>query len=104
MFEGLRGRTQDVVGADYRRKYNEPVEVTENSEKEDNSDYQICICIKIRDGDEYYVDDCKENWDILNNLNNETSCFIYLIDSSEREGGILGIRVSEIVAFYPEED
>lgn len=102
MFEGLRGRAQDAIDVDYRREYNEPVEVTENNEKEDNSDYQIYI--KIRDGDEYYVDDCKENWDILNNLNNETSCFIYLTDSSEREGGLLGIRVSEIVAFYPEED
>lgn len=101
MFEGLRGRTQGVVDVDYRREYNEPVEVTETNEEEDNLDYQICI--KVRD-DEYYVDDCKENWDILNNLNNETSCFIYLKDSSEREDGILGIRVSEIVAFYLEED
>lgn len=101
MFEGLRGRTQGVVDADYRREYNEPVEVAETNEEEDNLDYQICI--KVRD-DEYYVDDCKENWDILNNLNNETSCFIYLKDSSEREDGILGIRVSEIVAFYLEED
>lgn len=101
MFEGLRGRTQGVVDVDYRREYNEPVEVTETNEEEDNLDYQICI--KVRD-DEYYVDDCKENWDILNNLNNETSCFIYLKDSSEREDGLLGIRVSEIVAFYLEED
>lgn len=102
MFEGLRGRTQGVVDVDYRREYNEPVEVAETNEEEDNLDYQICI--KVRDDDEYYVDDCKENWDILNNLNNETSCFIYLKDSSEREDGILGIRVSEIVAFYLEED
>lgn len=102
MFEGLMGRTQGVVDADYRREYNEPVEVAETNEEEDNLDYQICI--KVRDDDEYYVDDCKENWDILNNLNNETSCFIYLKDSSEREDGILGIRVSEIVAFYLEED
>ena len=102
MFEGLRGRTQGVVDADYRREYNEPVEVAETNEEEDNLDYQICI--KVRDDDEYYVDDCKENWDILNNLNNETSCFIYLKDSSEREDGILGIRVSEIVVFYLEED
>lgn len=102
MFEGLRGRTQDAIDVDYRREYNEPVEVAETSEEEGNLDYQICI--KVRDDDEYYVDDCKENWDILNNLNNETSCFIYLKDSSEREDGILGIRVSEIVAFYPEED
>lgn len=102
MFEGLRGRTQGVVDADYRREYNEPVEVAETNEEEDNLDYQICI--KVRDDDEYYVDDCKENWDILNNLNNETSCFIYLKDSSEREDGILGIRVSEIVAFYLEEN
>jgi hypothetical protein len=101
MFEGLRGRTQGVVDVDYRREYNEPVEVAETNEEEDNLDYQICI--KVRD-DEYYVDDCKENWDILNNLNNEISCFIYLKDSSEREDGILGIRVSEIVAFYLEED
>lgn len=101
MFEGLRGRTQGVVDVDYRREYNEPVEVAETNEEEDNLDYQICI--KVRD-DEYYVDDCKENWDILNNLNNETSCFIYLKDSTERENGILGIRVSEIIAFYPEED
>lgn len=102
MFEGLRDRTQGVVDADYRRKYNEPIEVAETNEEEDNLDYQICI--KVRDDDEYYVDNCKENWDILNNLNNETSCFIYLKDSSEREDGILGIRVSEIVAFYLEED
>ena len=102
MFKGLRGRAQGVIDTDCKRDYNEPVEVTESNEEENNSDYQICI--KVRDGDEYYVDDCKENWDILNNLNNETSCFIYLKDSSEREDEILGIRVSEIVAFYLEED
>lgn len=102
MFEGLRGKPQGIIDEDYRRDYNESVEATEDNEEEDNSDYQICI--KVRDDDEYYVDDCKENWDILNNLNNETSCFIYLKDSSEREDGILGIRVSEIIAFYLEED
>lgn len=47
MFEGLRGRTQGVVDADYRREYNEPVEVAETNEEEDNLDYQICI--KVRD-------------------------------------------------------
>lgn len=101
MFEGFRGRAQGVIDTDYRRDYSEPVEVTESNEEENNSDYRICI--KARDDDEYYVDDCKENWDILNNLNNETSCFVYLKDSMERDDGILGIRVSEIIVFYLEE-
>lgn len=101
MFEGLRCKTQGVVDEDYRRDYNESVEAIEDNEEEDNSD--LVICIKLRDGTEYYVDDCKENWDIFNNLNNDTSCFIYLKDSTEHKDGVLGIRVSEIVAFYLED-
>lgn len=102
MFEGLRGKTQGVVDEDYREEYNESVEAKEDNEDEDNSDYQICI--EVKGDNEYYVDDCKENWEVLKNLNNETSCFIYLKDTSERDDGILGIRVSEIIAFYSEED
>ena len=92
MFEHLRDNAEDYA-----------VEATEyNNEEEDNSHYQICI--RVKDGNEYYVDDCDDNWLILRGLNSVDSHFIYLKDSSEREGGLLGIRVSEIVVFYPEED
>lgn len=103
MFEGLRNKPQGVIDEDYRRdyNYNESVETSEDNNK-NNSGYQICI--KVKDGDEYYVDDCDTNWLVLRGLEYDKSCFIYLTDSSEREGGILGIRVSEIVAFFQEED
>lgn len=59
------------------------------------------ICIKTRDS-KFYVDNCKENWDILKNLNNKTLGFIYLKTTSgyEQEDEILGIRVDEILAFH----
>lgn len=102
MFEGLRGKTQGVVDEDYRREYNESVEATEDNDEENNSDYRICI--ETNNDDEYYVDDCKENWDALMSLNDNEGGFVILKDSSERKDGILGIRVSEIIVFYLEED
>ena len=83
MFKGLRFKIQSVV-------------------KGCASGYHIRI--RAKGNRSYYVDDCKENWDILNNLNNETSRFVYFKDSSERDGGVLGVEVEKIIAFHITED
>ena len=94
MFERTKTKTiVDECCKDSSYEYNEV----------DNYDTDCQICIRTRD-DEFYVDDCKENWDILKDLNDKTEGFIYLKDSSERDDGILGIRVSEIMVFYPEKE
>lgn len=99
MFGIIRGNIQDGIGESYRREYGESIE---SNEEDDSLNYHICI--EVKDDNEYHVDNCKENWDILTSLDNETSCFIYLKDSVLCKNGIFGIRVSEIVAFYLEED
>ena len=60
------------------------------------------ICIDVHDEDYYYVDYCKENLDLLANVNNVHSDFLLLKDTSEIEDGLLGIKRSEIIAFYIE--
>lgn len=62
---------------------------------------RICICMKT--GFDLYVDDCKENWDILNNLDDVIKDFIYLKDSRIRNGANVRVRVGEISSFALEE-
>lgn len=93
MFENLKDKT-------YNMESGESIGVVNSNESGCNSDYQICI--ETEHNGSLYVDDCKENWDVLMTLNNRTAGFLHFKDSSERDDGILGIRVNEIIAFYIE--
>ena len=62
----------------------------------------LSICIDVHNEEYYYVDFCKENLDLLANINNVHSDFLLFKDTYEIENGLLGIKRSEIIAFYVE--
>lgn len=93
MFEGLR----------YKEDFNNNQNYQNTTEVKDN-DKKYHICIGVSNDDSYIVDDCRENWDILNDINNVDSNFVLFKDTKDSRTEIMGIRADKIVAFYLEED
>lgn len=74
------------------------------TEVENKSENHLHICIYTANGNEFYADDCEENWNTLMALNITGDDFIYLKDSDVKTNMSMGIRTSNILCFYLERE